>query len=782
MKNNGASLDLARQVDDVYKRLPSQEYSLCNGLKQPFNATNSGSRKLMHGVQLEQACQVENPEVPIISTGQEDQFGEYSSNFIRADSNYVVVAKIPKFNNNPNIHYWLILLDPVKDELTCIERISYKHITEFYGYLYNNDYLDHLNVGDGIEKGDVIKKTLSYDEYNNRAEGLNMATLYIARELVKEDPIVISESAAKRFTSPIINKIEVMINDNDILLNLYGKEENEYKTFPNIGEQVEHSILCAVRRELKNEEALFSQSWDRLKQIMMSDKKFISQGTVIDIDVFCNNPDKITNSMYNTQVKEYYLQTIDFAKSFVNSINHMIFSKNGERNKLTLSYELQKLYYKCKCIAEGKQYINDKVFNNIIMHIYTLEKKPLCQGDKITDRYGGKGVISRVEPDGLMPHYLKDGKWVPVDVCYSKCTCINRLNDGQLFEVSITHIGCQLLEYCKSHNLSYDQAFGLIYKYLYILNPEQATMLATMYKFSYPDPNDTTNDEMFNRNMFIEQMYADGVIMVSLKPISCQVSIDTIRALYAAFPFINKHQPICVPMQDSNGNYRMVMANRQVVIGYKYIFRLKQLAEEKFSVVSLASTNIRNENSKSRLSKTHNAKFASTPVRIYGEMESSTLTAHLGIDYFYQELMLSSSSPKARRLHQKLLTGDPFEFNIELDEDCTSQSADIGQAYLKTLGLKYRFIKLRKFKKMPIGRCVITRIPRKPKQVIYRLSEEARKDPKIKEQELERLRKEDQEYEKKEMIRVIERVPGVAEQTQRERDYEAKLRRLGIKK
>ena len=123
MKNNGASLDLARQVDDVYKRLPSQEYSLCNGLKQPFNATNSGSRKLMHGVQLEQACQVENPEVPIISTGQEDQFGEYSSNFIRADSNYVVVAKIPKFNNNPNIHYWLILLDPVKDELTCIERI-----------------------------------------------------------------------------------------------------------------------------------------------------------------------------------------------------------------------------------------------------------------------------------------------------------------------------------------------------------------------------------------------------------------------------------------------------------------------------------------------------------------------------------------------------------------------------------------------------------------------------------------------------------------------------------
>ena len=95
----------------------------------------------------------------------------------------------------------------------------------------------------------------------------------------------------------------------------------------------------------------------------------------------------------------------------------------------------------------------------------------------------------------------------------------------------------------------------------------------------------------------------------------------------------------------------MVRTRRDLTIGYKYIFRLKQLAEEKFSAVSLASTNIRNENSKSRMSKVHNVKFASTPVRIFGEMESSSIMAHLGVENYYQELMLNSASPSARRSH-----------------------------------------------------------------------------------------------------------------------------------
>ena len=783
MKKNNVTQKLSDEIAEVEKRLPNQEYTLAKCLKQPFSNTNSGSRKIMFGIQLEQCMPINDPEVPIITTGYENQFGQYSSNFVVSDKNYVVVAKIPKFANDPNRHYWLILLDPVNDELSCVERIAYKHITEFYGYLFNNDYLDSLSVGDGIEEGQVLKKTTSYDEFNNRAEGLNLATMYIACEDVTEDPIVISESAAKKFMSPLIDKVDIRVNDNDILLNLYGKDK-EYKTFPDIGEKVEHSILCAVRRELKDEEALFSQSWDRLKSLMMSDKKYTTDGTVIDIDVFCNNPEKLESSMYNSQIKKYYDLTIQFANNFVNCIKQMIFDKEGNRNVLKLSYDLQKLYAKCNGMINGMQFINDKVFNNIIMYVYVRKDVPLHAGDKITDRYGGKGVISRVVPDNLMPHYLKDGEWHTVDVLYSKCTCINRLNDGQLFETSITYIGWQLLQYIKMNKLDYDKAFELILKYIELLNPEEADMLREQFdeKNIYSDPQYDASSIRYLRDVYIEGMLNDGCIMLSLKPISSNISIDKLDLIYKAFPFINKHCPVCVPLKDSNDNYRMVYTRRPLVIGYKYIFRLKQLAEEKFSAVSLASTNIRNENSKSRMNKTHNAKFASTPVRIYGEMESSTLTSHLGIDYMYPEFMLTSSSPMARRLHEKLLVGDPFEFNIELTEDCTSQSADIGQAYLKTIGLKYRFIKLKKFNKQVVFQQVVTIEPRPPKQVVFQVSKELLKDKKKLKEELDRLKKQADEEDKIQYKNVVDIVPGIVEENEAEKEYNEKLKRLGLKK
>ena len=806
MKTNTA-LNLSKEIDKIAEKFPKQELTLCKGLKQPFNNTNSGSRKIMQGIQMEQSTQLLNAEPPIISTGYETALGEVSSNFITSDHNYKVVGKVSKFSNIPNDHYWLILYDEKEKYLTCVERVSYKHVSEFYGYLYDNQNLDRLSIGADIKEGDIIKKPISFDQYNNKAEGLNLTTMYIACEYVKEDPIVISESAAKRFECPLIDKVEIRINDNDILLNLYG-EGNQYKTFPDIGEKVKQSVLCALRRELKDEEALFSQSWERLKDIMMNDKQFIvDEGTVIDIDVFCNNPEKLRTSMYNTQINTYYNETIRFANEFVNAVKPFIENANGEPTGIKMSYDLQKQYYRQEGISQGKQYIYDKVFSNIIMDIYVLHLKPLHRGDKITDRYGGKGCISAVLPDNMMPQYLKNGKWHPVDVLYSMCTCVNRLNDGQLFETSITFIGWQLLEYIIQNNLTYDHAFALIYKYISMLNPEQADMLASMYKFSYGKPDyridspseGEMNDEQFNRDMFIEQMLHDGYIMLSMEPISSNMSIDKVRELYHAFPFLNHYCQICVPQKDSNGNYRMVHSRRPVVIGYKYIFRLKQLAEEKFSAVSLAAINIRNENSKSRMSKTHNARFPSTPVRVFGEMESSTLTSHLGIDYYLPEFLITNASPQARRKHKALLTEDPFEFNIEVDEDATSQSADIAQAYLKTLGAKFRFIKLKKFKFNPMKREVVAFYPRPKKHVIQFIPKELtenKEDPFYKDYINGKLNYKksspiydyvkkqqkviDVEEDSKDKVDVVKFIPGVAEDKKRFKEYIDKKKKLKL--
>ena len=95
----------------------------------------------MSAIHNEHHLNLIHAEVPIIQTGYENEFGENSSSFVRAESDYDVIYKINKFSFNNN-HYFLIVQDKNTEVYDIIERVLYKHNTEYYGYLYNNDYLD----------------------------------------------------------------------------------------------------------------------------------------------------------------------------------------------------------------------------------------------------------------------------------------------------------------------------------------------------------------------------------------------------------------------------------------------------------------------------------------------------------------------------------------------------------------------------------------------------------------------------------------------------------------
>ena len=308
-----ANLNIIDQVVQEEKRIYEPEEMLGKGLYQPFSNTNSGSRKIMHGIHLEHTLPLLHPEPALVRTGYEDKFGVKSSSFITANSDYKVLMKIPKFADKPEHHYFLIVQDLINNKFDVIERISYRYVTESYGYLYNNSNLDKLKIGDNIEKGSVVRKSLAFDDNNNRQDGVNLMTAYMSCDNTMEDGIIISESAAKKLTAPLIKPVQIIINDNDILLNLYGDLEN-YKTFPDIGEEIKDGILCATRREDK-EQALFMQSYNKLKDIIISDDKYVLNGEVVDINVYCNNVENIKSSFYNTQLAYYYNQNIQCALS-----------------------------------------------------------------------------------------------------------------------------------------------------------------------------------------------------------------------------------------------------------------------------------------------------------------------------------------------------------------------------------------------------------------------------------------------------------------------------------
>ena len=232
--------DLKSQVEENIKDLPNYDYLLGKGLLQPFNPANSGSRKLMHAIHLDHFLVLKHGEMPIIQTGFENEFGRNSSSYKTSDYNFRVLYKIPKFSFRPDVYYYLILQNLDTGEYDVMERVFAKHNTESYGYLYDNSYLDSLKEGSIIHSGDAVRKSVGFDEDDNRLNGCNLVTCYLASDKNMEDGIIISDEAADKLSTILIDDISITINDNDILLNRYG-DDNNYKAVGNIIEERRHS-------------------------------------------------------------------------------------------------------------------------------------------------------------------------------------------------------------------------------------------------------------------------------------------------------------------------------------------------------------------------------------------------------------------------------------------------------------------------------------------------------------------------------------------------------------
>ena len=678
-----AKLDFTDKVNTASEKITSMEQMLGKGLLQPFTNTNAGARKIMHGTHRDHIFPLMKGEKAVTETGYEIRFGDYSSSITASDSDYRVIAKISKFSFSPNHHYYLIVQDLRSNKLDMIERISYHHITESYGYLYNNEYLDSLQLGSVIPIDTIVQKSLAFDEYNNRQDGINLNVAYMALDDNMEDSVIFSDVAAERLTSPLIKPVTIMINENDIPLNLYG-DDKLYKSIPDIGEEIKNAVLIGLRKE-KKDEALFMQSTQRLKELMLSDEKYTLHGRVIDVNIYCNNPENL-DGLYNAQFKMYYNELQRMSAEIITVITP--YAAQGYE----MSYELQKLFANAKRVSNKDQYMDKKLFSNIILEVTVLEEKHLEAGDKTSNRYGGKGVVSKIIPQKMMPMFGDDEY---VDVILNSSTMYNRENPGQIFELSLTHIGIEILKYITNNNISLNEALDLIVKYVSMISQEQGS-----YLYNYLS---SINDE--ERCMFLESIIADGAIHLSIKPVSESMDIDRLIKIYDAFPFIEQNE-IRVPIIGSNGQIRYVPARRKIVIGKQYMFRLKQFAEEKFSSTNLSATNIRNENTKSKANREYKELYSNTPIR-FGNMESNDLN-HIGSEHVVANMMIHSLSPHGRRLTEQMYTQEPFVIDIRLDSDSKNRGAEIVSTYFKTIGKRIRFVKVKKTIKPAVIQCPIT--------------------------------------------------------------------------
>lgn len=705
-------------------------------LNQPFASSNSAYRGQMFSIHQEHALVLTNPDRAFVSTGHETRMSEHSSVFKRADTKLTVIAKIQKYPSIPNHHYWLIVKDEKNKRLEVIERTSYRHTTESFGYLYNNELLDNLvpetqtdtlaevsmyvanteynrqvessnsitqedwaqgrsemiadmatEAASTIYPGEVYKKSTSFDSANNYCMGLNMLVAYVDKNQLTEDPVVMSRSAAARCKSAEIKPVQIKVNENDIFVNCHGDiSKGVYKPLPDVGEEIGENTLYCLRRENK-EDALFTQSIEQLSKPMMSDETTPLQGMVVDIDVHCNNPSGL-DIYYNQQLKYYWENANRYCEELVSFVDDWSSKHPG----YSMTHDLEVLYDNFKRRLEGVQFINDdKPFNNIVVDVVVVELCTIATGDKVANRYGGKGVVAKIVDDEKMPKL--NGR--TIDVMWRSSTGINRENAGQYKENLLTSIGYQILEHITdeyvNNNMSDDKFMEQYLKYLDIVNANMASQIRDEYYEYFT---------LEQRHQFVQELINEKCIHVMVDPIYNNLTLKDYAHLMREFPYVHPLY-LDVPIEDSKGNVRWVKSSRSVGVGYQYIMMLKQKANEKYSEASFSVVNIRGENSKDGNKQFKNL-HKRTPVR-FGHMENGSFD-HIGIEAVITQMMLYGSSPTGRMNIGSILTGDPFDIDIKLTDKDVNRKAEIVACDLKGgMGLKLvinkipkRTIKLKK--------------------------------------------------------------------------------------
>ena len=627
----------------------------------------SGSRSIMTTGHLKQAMTPICPEVPKVFTEYENMVGKYSTGIKKASREWRVVDKVYKFEENNHL-YTLIVKDEQTGYYDVIEKKLVENLTEKFGFRYNTEDLDKIQVGDLIPKDSVLFKSTSYDEYNNYRFGVNATFCYTSDVKTTEDAILVSETFADKFRCVEVESITVSVNDNDVLINLYG-DENNYKCFPDIGETIKDKIICATRR-INNDQIFYDFKETNLRKINFSEDVLCTEqgsgGKIIDIKVYSNKTlEEMEMNEYHAQVTKYYKNELRYFKELVQSTQDVVHENKDHSRNYNYVYKKSKdvLDENVKwCEQQGK-----KPFSNMIIEFIVEREVPLKEGSKITGLFGNKGVISKILPDDEMP-VLENGR--VVDVQFNCLGVINRLNSFQLFEQSINFIMNRTIDRIKTLETN-DQRAALVFTMINNFNTRQAREMGEMYS--------KMNEEQ--REEFIQDIYEYG-IFVHIPPFWHERNLfDVLSEIYDKYDWLTPYKVFV----KKNGRFRPVM--NEFIVGEMYIIRLKQTAAKGLSTRSVGGVNLIGVPVKDAQAKENKILYSKTPCRVGIDELLNLLIGMDPYDLAKTYMSYRSSIEATHDLPVQLLKNGLVD-KLRDDELVINRNVEVITTYLKTMGYK----------------------------------------------------------------------------------------------
>ena len=386
----------------LYKEVPEWNEMLdrFNGKGNliPHEGMVSKNRGNMFSNASNQYRPIEDGEVPIVDTAYSYDILKSTKN-IFADNSYTLCEVIPKYIGGEYCGVTsYILYDPEKEEYHYVEYHGYEETGAGYGVKMIDDIANY-KPGDTIPKGESIIRTNSYGEDMEYKWGVNaLAVLSIDIKSI-EDAGLISTSLANRFAGWRYQVVEEIIDvDNDILKNLYGNED-VYKPFPNIGEEIQDDLLIAISKQRGEYQRIKLNHGTR--SINKNDKRIFARGTVVDISCRQKIGEQCQNTYLSALIdstRKYETDVLNALKKYYNSDADVSFSYD-----FIDKYNLLKTIYDKEGGFKYKKILSKKA---VVLRITTVHREVPINGQKITGRCGNKFTVSKVFNAGK--YYTKE--------------------------------------------------------------------------------------------------------------------------------------------------------------------------------------------------------------------------------------------------------------------------------------------------------------------------------------------------------------------------------------
>jgi len=385
------------KVNDTENK-PFSSVSLNEALV-PFQNQMNSDRLIMAVTHMSQKIPLTDPEVPIVGTGAEFIVSQLSSSkFIHLAKRDGEVIKHKKGS------YITVKYDNGETE-TFDTNYRKSLISGQTNILLD---MDTLNVGDKVKAKQAVAWTKNF-KGNELSTGRNL-TMAVMSHLGKnfEDGYAISRSTADKMTTDILSRFSVRINKNMKVLAISSTVGEEFGSNATILEFTydKDRETFIEDNDLKNAEVSVRDSGRDTKKLI------IPSGRLIDLKIRLNvkqGMDPTIINLFNKQTKTIE-SAVKALKGKLDNIDMSVLNIGGHKDRGT-------------------------VFEGALLEFFIAAKTGLELGDKISGRFGTKGVITDIVDETSKGRYSGD-----IDVFISPLSIMGRKNTAVVKELYIGKI------------------------------------------------------------------------------------------------------------------------------------------------------------------------------------------------------------------------------------------------------------------------------------------------------------------------------------------------------